>query len=251
MPSAEERFRAKIKRRGSHQVWTGSRDRRGVGMVRIDGTLRTVQRAAWEFAHGPLGAGIRVNTCASERACVSVEHLSLSPTPPPASTPRRRRGTGSLREVSPGVWEITVTDGRRPSGAPLRRTMRVHGDHDDATAVLAAFVDAAARDSLGDLRLGELINRYLDWLADGEPAVVAAEHAVAESTIIPALGGELAAVLTPVQIENSLRAQFRNGTATADLRAAISLLRHSYRWALQRGWCTNDPTIGLTVRAIT
>ncbi|HVM54303.1 MAG TPA: hypothetical protein VM262_14010, partial [Acidimicrobiales bacterium] len=63
MPSPEERFRAKVKRRGGHEVWTGSRDSRGVGMVRIDGKLRTVQRATWEFAHGPLPAGVRVNTC--------------------------------------------------------------------------------------------------------------------------------------------------------------------------------------------
>lgn len=219
-------------------------------MVRIDGKLRTVQRAAWEFAHGPLAAGVRVNSCASERACVTVEHLSLSPTPPQASTARRRRGTGSLREVRPGVWEITVTDGRRASGAALRRSMRVHGDHESASASLASFVDVVARDSLGDLRVTELVNRYLDWLADGDPNTVTAEHAVAHATILPALGGELAAMLTPVQIENSLRAEFRNGATTADLRAAISLLRRGYQWAQQRGWCTLDPTLGLTVRAV-
>lgn len=220
-------------------------------MVRIDGTLRTVQRAAWEFAYGPLGAGVRVNTCASERACVTVEHLSLSPTPPRASSSRRRRGTGSLREVSPGVWELTVTDGRRPTGAALRRTMRVHGDRDAASASLAAFVDANARDSLGDLRVAELVTRYLDWLADGDSNTVTAGHAVAQAMILPAIGDGLAAMLTPVQTENSLRAEFRNGATAADLRAAISLLRRSYRWAQRCGWCADDPTVGLTVRAIT
>ena len=72
VPSADERFRAKVGRRDGHEVWTGSVDARGVGMVRIDGKLRTVQRAAWEFAYGPLPHGARVNSCAVERACASI-----------------------------------------------------------------------------------------------------------------------------------------------------------------------------------
>src|SRR5688572_28325401 len=126
MPSAEERFRAKVERRGGHDVWTGSRDERGVGMVRIDGKLRTVQRAAWEFAHGPLEPVVRVNTCAVERACVTVALLSLSPraATPPTTARRRRRGTGSLREVRPNVWEIAITDGS--SSGRARRFVTVH-----------------------------------------------------------------------------------------------------------------------------
>src|SRR5437016_3166310 len=111
MPSAEERFRAKVQRRGGHEVWTGSVDHRGVGMVRIDGKLRTVQRAAWEFAYEPLPHTARVNSCAGERACVRIEHLSLTPstgTPRPPTGTRRPKGTGSIRAVQTGV----------PGGAP-------------------------------------------------------------------------------------------------------------------------------------
>src|SRR3989442_2846106 len=112
MPSAEERFRAKVARRRGHDVWTGSVDHRGVGMVRIDGKLRTVQRAAWEFAYGPLPAGARVNTCASERACVRIEHLSMSPATTTAHVAiggaRRPKGSGSVRELRPGVWQVVV-----------------------------------------------------------------------------------------------------------------------------------------------
>src|SRR3954470_9758803 len=107
MPSAEERFRAKVVRRDGHEVWMGSADHRGVGMVRIDGKLRTVQRAAWEFAYGPLPDGARVNTCAGERACVRIDHLSVTPAAgtrqPSFSGARRPKGSGSVRQLRPGV----------------------------------------------------------------------------------------------------------------------------------------------------
>jgi hypothetical protein len=81
-------------------------------MVRIDGKLRTVQRAAWEFAYGPLSPGVRVNTCADERACVTVAHLSLTPARAQAlhTTGRRQRGSGSIRELHADVWQLAITD---------------------------------------------------------------------------------------------------------------------------------------------
>src|SRR5438045_2209746 len=120
MPNAEERFRAKVVRRRGHEAWTGSVDNRGVGMVRIDGKLRTVQRAVWEFAYGPLPEGARVNMCAGERACVRIDHLSVSPAEavPRVAMARTRRpkGSGSIRELRPGVWEATVADGKAIDG---------------------------------------------------------------------------------------------------------------------------------------
>jgi hypothetical protein len=54
-------------------------------------------------------------------------------TPPPRQ--RSPKGTGSLREIRPGVWQLAViaTDG---SG---RRYRRIDGTRDDATAALAGF----------------------------------------------------------------------------------------------------------------
>ena len=46
----------------------------------------------------------------------------------PART-RARRGTGSLRERSPGVWEIRVVVGFDPAhGHSVQRSFTVHGD---------------------------------------------------------------------------------------------------------------------------
>ena len=61
-------------------------------MVRINGKLRTVQRAAWEFAHGALPAGVRVNS-----------------------------GAGSVPELHRGAWQLAITDGSTPDGRSQRR----------------------------------------------------------------------------------------------------------------------------------
>src|SRR5204863_5238322 len=103
------------------EVWSGARDARGTGLVRIGGSLRTVQRAAWEFAYGPVPPGARVLACPEERACVLLGHLRLDRPHATATPPRRQRRTGSKREVKPGVWELAVSLGTGPDGRTRRR----------------------------------------------------------------------------------------------------------------------------------
>jgi hypothetical protein len=75
-----ERFLAHVDLTGEHQRWTGSVDpRTGTGQFRLDGKLRSAQRAAWELQVGPLPAGVRVRRCASDPRCVQLEHLTLEP----------------------------------------------------------------------------------------------------------------------------------------------------------------------------
>lgn len=141
MPSAEEWFRAKVIDRGGHEVWTGSVDQRGVGMVRIDGNLRTVQRAAWEFAYGTLPEGGRVNTCAVERACVQIDHLSATPVSltmpiPVAQAPRQ--GLGFDPPATSGRVGSHRGRPRRPDGHPHRRSRTVKSDRAVAERAVSA-----------------------------------------------------------------------------------------------------------------
>ena len=248
MPSAEERFRAKVKHRGGHDIWTGSRDHRGVGMVRIDGKLRTAQRAAWEFAHGPVEAGARVNTCAVDRACVTVSHLSLSPAAPtePTTVRRRRRGTGSVREVRPGVWELAFTVDRPIDGRSPRRHLTIEGDRGDAVAELDRIRALLARADLGDLRIRELVARYLDDVYGDR--VAGGDLRLLHDILEPALGRELAALATTGQIHRALEDHARQGAALPDVRDALRLLRASYRWAIARRLHRDDPTADIDTR---
>lgn len=247
MPSSEERFQAKVKRRAGHDVWTGSTDHRGVGMVRIDGKLKTVQRAAWEFAYGPVDAGVRVNTCAVERACVTIAHLSLSPAAAIPVSRRRRRGTGSVREVRPGTWEINVTDGTS-AGRRRRRAMTVHGDRRDAETQLDRLGTLLARDDLGDLRIRELVGRYLEDLDGPTARGRNRDRALLADILDPALGSEIAAIASPVQIQRALENYAATGPPLPDVRDALRLLRRSYRWAATRSLHHKDPTADIDTR---
>lgn len=251
MPSAEERFRTKIEQRDGHAVWTGARDARGVGMVRIDGKLRTVQRAAWEFHYGPLPTDARVNSCSTQRACVNVEHLTLSPTRTQQAHKRRPRGSGSTREVRPGVWEISVTDAKTLTGKPKRRFLTVHGTRPAAERALAELLAATAREDLGDLRVRELVGRYLETARSGEgdhDTGTENDHRLLSDVITPWLGNELAAIATGDSIETALEHAAKNGTPLPDVRDAVRLLRRSYQWAKRRLWRDDDPTAEIDTR---
>jgi hypothetical protein len=105
--------------------------------MKVNGHLTTARRIAWQLAGRPLPPGATIAACEHDPTCVRVEHLGLGrrrrPAPlttPPQPRQRSTKGTGSLREIRPGVWElaVTATDG---SG---RRYRRIDGNRDDATA---------------------------------------------------------------------------------------------------------------------
>lgn len=246
MDPREERFQAKLEERGEHVVWTGAVDRAGTGLVRIDGRLRTVQRAAWEFAHGPLADDDRVLACPAERACVRIEHLRLAPRRQPVRASRRRRGTGSMREVRPGVWRITVSDGPGSDGRLRRRHQTVYGDENDALEALALLAETANEPTrLGDLRVRELIDRYLCWLAPGQD--VARLRRLATTRIEPAIGLEYAALLEGALIEQVMKRLPAEGASEDEIRATYRLLHDTYAWARRRRWTRVDPLRDLTL----
>ena len=89
-----------------------------------------------------------------------LDHLRLAPKRQPAHASRRRRGTGSMREVRPGVWRLTVSDGPGSDGHPRRRHRMVHGDEHDALEDLALLAETTNEPTrLADLRVRELVDR--------------------------------------------------------------------------------------------
>ncbi|MEA2717300.1 MAG: hypothetical protein QOI99_1617 [Actinomycetota bacterium] len=254
MTPSEERFRAKVIHQGSHEVWSGARDARGTGLVRIDGTLRTVQRAAWEFARGSLPLGARVLACAEERACVRLDHLRLDRPQKVTKTtaPRRERRSGSKREVRPGVWELAVSLGTGPDGRTRRRYRTVNGSEEDADQALADLVETAHGPTrLGDLQVRELIDRYLTWLDDGSgSAPVESYRRIADTVIEPVCGRQFAALLDTADIDVLLRTAHKGGASSQELKEILALLADTYRWARGRRWTTRNPTADTRVRDI-
>ncbi|HVM02282.1 MAG TPA: HNH endonuclease, partial [Acidimicrobiales bacterium] len=111
MEDPARRFERHVDRTGEHHLWTGARDAaRGTGRLKVEGRHVTAHRHAWELAHGPLPASAKVFACPEEPACVRVDHLRVEGMPESQRpAPRARKGTGSIRQVRPGVWKLAVT----------------------------------------------------------------------------------------------------------------------------------------------
>lgn len=108
----------------------------------------------------PALPGQRVIACPDKKGRVRLDHLRLAPKRQPAHASRRRRGTGSMREVRPGVWRLTVSDGPGSDGHPRRRHRMVHGDEHDALEDLALLAETTNEPTrLADLRVRELVDR--------------------------------------------------------------------------------------------
>ena len=115
MRDLEERFETNVDRSGDHHIWTGAKDpQRGTGRIKVAGRSTAAHRVAWELERGPLQPGARVLPCAAEPACVRVDHLRHEGSP--SSTRRRApKGTGSMCEVTPGVWKLSSTTKSTPA----------------------------------------------------------------------------------------------------------------------------------------
>src|SRR5919106_4455149 len=115
MTTLSDRLARRTDRNGEHHCWLGTTGADGTPQIRVDGHLTTVRRVMWEQAHGPLSAGTTVAACPDEPRCVRVDHLSLgrkrrSPIGVPLATrSRSRRGSGSMRQVRPGIWELALS----------------------------------------------------------------------------------------------------------------------------------------------
>src|SRR5207244_6525194 len=111
--SLNERFDAKVDRSGVHHVWLGATKADGSGTFKFKGRVAMARRVAWELANGEITDGATVLACAEEPACVRTEHLALrlpSDQVPTAAT-RRHKGTGSMRKIREGVWELSASAG--------------------------------------------------------------------------------------------------------------------------------------------
>jgi len=80
----------------------------------------------------------------------------------------------------------------------------------------------------------------------GTDAGVERDRAVLHAVIEPGLGAELAALVSAFEIEAALRDTATISASREEVREGLGLLRRTYRWAIHRRWCTDDPTSGIT-----
>lgn len=151
-----------------------------------------------------------------------------------------------MREVRPGTWQLVVTDPPGQYGRTRRRYHTVHGtlrDAEQALRLLAESTETPTR--MGDLRVRELLDRYLDWLDDGEAA---SARPLAERHIEPHLGRHHAVLVDADAVHDLLRRLHDEGVGMTQLTQVLALLAGTYRWARNQRWTDVDPTGDVELR---
>jgi integrase len=252
-----ERIRRKVKVSGRHHLWTGATDGRGSGQIRVNGKLTTVRRVVWALAHGPLPPSARVRECSANKLCVRVEHLSLAGADEVMTNERRiraRKGTGSMRQVRRGTWELRVTAGRWSDGRVRTLYRSVQADDEaDATAQLIAFVDEMGRTHHPDGRdvreltvdaaIEQFLTEYLTEEKGREEKTVNDYRRLHQRWFSPTIGGGRVSRVDTATMDRVFGTMRQAGLSNSRLNQAKSLYAPFFRWAKRRGITTRDPMV--------
>ena len=91
------------------RVWLASKDEKGYGQVRHDGTCRKAYKVAWVLEHGPVPAGLELDHLCRNPACINPEHLE-----PVTHKENMRRGMYGQRTACPRGHAYDIV---RPNGS--------------------------------------------------------------------------------------------------------------------------------------
>lgn len=244
MASVEARLASKSERSGDHVLWSGAVDARGVGLIKIERRTTTVRRVAWELVHGPLPPATRVLVCCDEPTCIAADHLVLAggeepdaaPTPP--ARPRRQRGSGSMRERSPGVWELAVVHGVHADGRPHRALRTFRGPAVEASKVLAAFVVELDKEGMpersarrGGLTVDDLVQEYWVYAESQGRAhsTLVAYRDVYKHWVRPPLGDLRAERVSQRDLDRAFGAMRTAGQSHSRMNQAKVVLSNAYK----------------------
>ena len=255
MVDDRDRFESKVDRSGLHHLWMGARSEQGIGQIRIDGKLMTAPRAAWTSAFGEPPPGVKVLVCPDEPACVRPEHLRLNveDATTSGSKARARPGTGSMSELSHGVWKLVVSAGRDDTRARRRVVRTVEGTRQTATRALAAVVNEIGDGSRLPRRMNqaitvnELVAWYLDFARDErglEHSTLIGYSDVYNNWIQPSLGSTRAGSVQPSDLDKLFGKMRRAGLSRSRMNNARATLSGAYKWGKRHRLVAANPVDG-------
>lgn len=150
----------------------------------------------------------------------------------------------TMRERSPGVWELRVYVGRDPvTGKPRQVSRAFRGGKRAANTALAQLVVDQQAGELGGSNgtVGQLLD---EWLRTGTPEITNVTRATYVRTVDllkPALGSVKLAKLGPHDIESAYQAMGEGGTTPFVLRQCHVSLRAALTKAVRWGWIRSNP----------
>lgn len=251
------RFDAYVDRTGEHHLWTGAvRADTGVGRLKVGGKVRSAPQVAWELDYGDVN-GRRVLPCLAVAACVRVDHLRLvgvdgAAVAAAATRGRGRSGAGSLREVAPGIWELSASAGKYDDGRPRREYRRVRAEsRADAQRQLAtlvadlcsqpAVVPAAARKVTFDEAVEQYLTEHLLGEKGREPKTVDDYRRLHRKWFSPLLGSLALRAVDEAAIDDAFGRMRRAGLSRSRMNQARSMYAPFFRWARKRRYIARNP----------
>ena len=145
---------------------------------------------------------------------------------------------GTMRERTPGVWEVRAYTGRDGHGRPVQVSRTVHGGKRAAQAVLTklvAEVDANGAPLSGAETVAELLDRWLEHVTPlREPGTIRG-YASTIRRIEPVLGHVKVAKLTAQHLDRAYRDWLGRGLSPATVRHSHAVLSAALHQALRWG----------------
>jgi integrase len=146
-------------------------------------------------------------------------------------------GSGTMRERSPGVWEIRVAVGVDPvSGRTVQRSFSFHGDAEDAALrrkeLAAEWAERrAVRRAAPFLTVGELLERWLSAHHDWRPATWISARSNVKILSTDGLSVRRVSTLKPEHVRAAMAAWSAQGASVAVVSGRFRVLRSAVGWA--------------------
>ena len=164
---------------------------------------------------------------------------------------RARRGTGSLRERSPGVWEIaslsasTLLTGSVCSvRSPCMATRRGHSAGAANWSTTTGSTGSGHLTSAG-LNVAELLARFMAGPHLWKPATYASHHHVVDDVIADRLARRPLLTLTPGTVRAAIVRWQSCGSSVATVSARRLVLRSALSSAVTEGLLRSNPLAGV------
>ena len=165
---------------------------------------------------------------------------------------RSKRGTGSLRERSPGVWEVRVVVGFEPGRSrSIQRSFTVHGDAALAARarrdLVAEYGSARSdvRHTASAVTVGELLHGYLNSAQLWKPATTASHRHVVSTLAGDPLCRCRLQSLTPAVVRAAICRWRDEGVSVPKVSACWLLIRSAVSWAVAEGLLRLNPLAGM------
>jgi integrase len=158
-----------------------------------------------------------------------------------------RPKSGSLREKSPGVWEIRVALGRDPLTGSYRSVSRtIHGGKRKAREEIARIVNEASNGKFQGTKanLRQLTEQWLEYLErlGRSPKTLEGYRSLIKNGIDPALGTIELAKLAASDIDQFYGLLQKKGLANNTIHHYDACLSSALHQAVRWGWIDHSPT---------